>query len=172
MNEHFPGKKRRSASVLLPPNALKRKTGSGRIDARAVKLGQLAIEENAIDISQLVEDMLKLIDKGVKSARNGSIRGEAAVNELIYPVAQLKAHGDLFHYPAVTKASHIILDFLETVPDVDNDVLDVLTGFCLSIQTISRDQTSTSKESKDICAGLLDACNRYHKKKDGTKEER
>lgn len=166
MNEHFPGKKRRIASVLIPPNALKSKTGNGRISASAVKQGQLAIEENAIDIGELVADMLALLEKTAASIRARRIGGEAAVNELIYPVAQLKAHGEMFHYPSLTKLGHIMLDFLETVDEADKDVLDIVTGFCLSANTIARDQKTTSKESKDICASLLEACNRYHKKKE------
>lgn len=158
-------KKVRKAELISPPNRLKEKVGSGGIDENVLNKAQALLENNTVDFKPIASMLMELLAEAVTDAKNGNIKGETAIEAMIYPAMQLKAQGTMFHYPLVTEISNILVNFLETVTMVDKDVLDLVVAHKMSINAVLASQIKGDggKVGKDLRDALMDACNRYYK---------
>lgn len=158
-------KKVRKAELISPPNRLKEKVGSGGIDENVLNKAQALLENNTVDFKPIASMLMELLAEAVTDAKNGNIKGETAIEAMIYPAMQLKAQGTMFHYPLVTEISNILVNFLETVTTVDKDVLDLVVAHKMSINAVLASQIKGDggKVGKDLRDALMDACNRYYK---------
>ena len=89
------------------------------------------------------------------------------MGNLMYPVMQLKAQGGLFHYPLISEISHIIIDFLENIPGLDEIVMDITEAYRKSINAIVSAQLKdqNTAHGKSLHIELDKVCNRYYKLK-------
>ena len=85
----------------------------------------------------------------------------------MFPAMQLKAQGTLFHYPLITKISHILVDFLEDNDVADNDIIEIVEGYKKSIGAVAAMQIKDADGpvGKELCEALAGACERYYKMK-------
>jgi len=160
-------KKVRLAALIDPPHTIKHKVGSGGLDEAVLQKAQELLEKNTIEFEPLASMMMDLLNEAISDAKSGGKKGEEAIEALIYPAMQLKAQGSMFHYPLVTDIGNILVNFLETVENVDKDVLDIIVAHKMSMNAVlssklKGDGGTTGQELRDA---LLDACNRYYKTK-------
>lgn len=162
-------KKMRKAELITPPNSIKAKVGSGGIDVNVINKAQALLENNTVDFQPIAAMLMELLNEAITDAKNGNIKGEAAIEGMIYPAMQMKAQGTMFHYPLVTEVSNILVNFLETVTNVDKDVLDIVVAHKMSINAVLASQIKGDggKVGKDLRDALMDACNRYYKTRTG-----
>lgn len=162
-------KKVRKAELITPPNKLKEKVGSGGIDENVLNKAQALLENNTVDFKPIAAMLMELLTEAITDAKNGNIKGEAAIEAMIYPAMQLKAQGTMFHYPLVTEISNILVNFLETVTTVDKDVLDLVVAHKMSINAVLASQIKGDggKVGKELRDALMDACNRYYRTRAG-----
>jgi hypothetical protein len=170
MSESFQEQKKvRRAELLTPPNRLKEKVGSGGIDENVIHKAQALLENNTVDFKPIAAMLMELLSEAITDAKNGNVKGEAAIEAMIYPAMQLKAQGTMFHYPLITEISNILVNFLETVTLIDKDVLDLVVAHKMSINAVlaSEIKGDGGKVGKDLRDALMDACNRYYKTRQG-----
>lgn len=170
MSESFQEQKKiRKAELITPPNKLKEKVGSGGIDENVINKAQTLLENNTVDFKPIAAMLIELLTEAITDAKNGNSKGEAAIEAMIYPAMQLKAQGTMFHYPLVTDISNILVNFLETVTNVDKDVLDLVVAHKMSINAVLASQIKGDggKVGKELRDALMDACNRYYKARNG-----
>ena len=159
--------KLRHAELISPPNRLKEKVGSGGIDETVVNKAQELLERNTIDFEPIANMMLDLLVDAINDAKAGNIKGEEAIEAMLYPAMQMKAQGSMFHYPLISDISHILVNFLETVNNMDRDVIDIVVAHKMSIKAVlaSHLKGDGGKTGKELRQALMDACTRYYKSK-------
>jgi hypothetical protein len=158
-------KKVRNAELLIPPNKLKAKIGSGGIDETVLSKAQELLENNTIDFKPIALMLVDLLHEAIADAKAGTLQGEKAIEAMLYPAMQLKAQGGMFHYPLISEISNILVNFLETVVFVDKDMLDIVVAHKMSINAVMGSQIKGDggKVGRELRDALLDACARYYK---------
>ncbi|MEZ0225475.1 MAG: hypothetical protein ACAH83_13040 [Alphaproteobacteria bacterium] len=159
-------KKVRNAELLAPPNRLKMKVGSGGLDDAVLNKAQELLESNTIDFKPMALMLVDILHEAIADAKSGSTRGEEAIQAMLYPAMQLKAQGSMFHYPLVSQIGEILVNFLETVPDTDKDVMDIVVHHKFAINAVlgSQIKGDGGKLGRELRDALLDACSRYYKR--------
>lgn len=166
--ELFPQQQKiRRAELISPPNRLKEKVGSGGIDEAVLMKAQELLEKNTINFEPIANMLLDLLVEAIADAKAGTIKGEEAIEAMIYPAMQMKAQGSMFHYPLISDISHILVNFLETVEDMDRDVLDIVVAHKMSIKAVlaSHLKGDGGKTGKELREALMEACGRYYRNK-------
>ena len=154
--------------MVVPPNRLKEKVGSGGFDEKVVVKAQDQIKNNTVDFRPIAAELMVQLRKAVADTRSGSIQGDAALREIMAPAMQLKAQGSMFHYPLVSEISNILVNFLETVTNVDADVIEIIVAHKSSINAVLSGQIGEedkAKVGKELCSALHATCERYAKAK-------
>lgn len=157
----------RRAELISPPNRLKEKVGSGGIDEKVLSKAQELLEKNTIHFEPIANMLLDLLSEAIADAKSDATKGEEALNAMIYPAMQLKAQGSMFHYPLVSDISHILVNFLETVEDVNREVLDIVVAHKMSLKAVlaSHLKGDGGKTGKELREALMEACGRYYRSK-------
>jgi hypothetical protein len=159
-------KKLRHAELLTPPNRLKQKIGSGGLDETVLGKAQELLESNSVDFRPVAYMLVDVLHEAIANAKSGAATGEDAINAMLYPAMQLKSQGAMFHYPLISEISNILVNFLETVPDVDRDVMDIVVHHKFAFNAIlgSQIKGDGGKLGRELRDALLDACGRYYKR--------
>lgn len=154
--------------LVKPENTLKKKVGNGGFNDGDLVRAQKGIENNKIDFRPMGQDLLKELDAAIQDVTKGASAKKddtEKLNVLMYPLMQLKSQGGLFQYPAISKISHATLDFLENIPNVDDDVIAIVMAYRQAVNA------SLALEMKDeshpaaraIFKEMSDAFERYRK---------
>src|SRR3954462_15919322 len=91
-------KKLRKARIITPPNVIKMKIGSGGIGPAIVSKAERGIEDNTVDFRPICDALLKTLTQAIEKARNSDSKNESYVEGMLYPAAQFKAQGSMFHF--------------------------------------------------------------------------
>ena len=158
-------KKFRKTELVTPPNTLKQKVGSGGLDPGVIAAAEKKIVENVVDFRPIAQDFLEDLTIALDAAARGA-NGEPAIEAMIYPAMQLKSQGSMFRFPLVTDISDILITFLETVPMIDKDVLDVVNAHKKALTAALENNLSGTggAPGKALKDSLMDACGRYHRR--------
>lgn len=159
------------AKMVLPPNKLKEKAGSGGFDESVVAKAQDEIKNNKVDFRPIADELIVQLDKAVSDARAGHTKTDAAMREIMVPAMQLKAQGSMFHFSLVSDISNILVNFLETVTEIDADVLEIISVHKKSLAAVFSGKIAEkdrAKIGKELCSALLDSCERYAKSRKAT----
>lgn len=165
-SETFEGQKKvRKAELIAPPNRLKEKVGSGGVDEQVLTKAQELLENNTVDFKPIALMLIDMLQDAVTDAESGSLKGEEAIEGMLYPAMQLKAQGGMFHYPLISEIANILVNFLETVTDTNADVLEIVIAHKRSINAVlgSEIKGDGGKVGRELRDALLDACARYYK---------
>ena len=154
--------------LVKPENNLKKKVGNGGFDAKTLSAAQHMIENNTVDFRPQARELSDELGVALSAARAAQDASDPSImGNLMYPVMQLKAQGGLFHYPLISEISHIIIDFLENIPGLDEIVMDITDAYRKAINAIVTAQLKdgNSGNGKDLRNELDRVCNRYYKLK-------
>lgn len=153
------------SKIVKPDNTLKKKAGSGGFKESDLVKAQTMIETNEIDFRPLGQDLLAELDQALADIRSGKVENSKALDMIMYPMMQLKSQGGLFKFPLITQISHLMLDFLESITESDDDILEITGAYrrtihaVLSLEIKGKD----SNEGRQLCLALRDAFERYYK---------
>lgn len=155
----------RKAALIKPPHTIKQKVGSGGLDSRTIEKAQQSIENNTIDFRPIATLLIEELDSAINNTRNNLLKGEAAIEAIIYPAMQIKAQGSMLHYALATDISDILVNFLEIVTEMNSDVLEIAEAHKKTLQLVIMKELKDSKGpvAQQLRQALLDACNRYYK---------
>jgi hypothetical protein len=152
------------AELIVPSRKLKEKAGSGGLDPALLAKAQQKLEANTIDFKPIGSHLLRMIDEAVNDINSGKLRGKPAIQRLLYPVMELKAQGAMFHYPLITDISDTLINFLEAMPEVNSNVLTLVSGYKMAATAIfSKNLTGTGGVTgKELRTALSDAYRRFN----------
>ena len=158
--------KLRRAKITTPPNTLKKKIGSGGIDRTLLVKAEAVLENNETDFRPIAAELLEDLERAVQDAEANPVQNEATIESLLYPAAQFKAQGTMFHFPLVSDISDILVNFLEAVPvPISRDALEIVTAHRMAIAVvISSNMTDRyNPQATELKRSLTEACVRFYK---------
>lgn len=159
-------KKLRKAKIITLHNTIKKKIGSGGLDAATIAEAEKVLTENTVDFKPIAEVLLKELAEAIESTRNSDTEYEAHIEAMIYPAAQFKTQGVVFHYPLVSDISDILINFLETIttPPAE-EALDIITAHKMAISVVinSGIKDRFHPQGEELKRSLMDACQRYYR---------
>lgn len=148
---------------------LRKRIGPGPLDKMAVERAQQEIENNQIDFAPMGLEFLKTLDTSLNEIKKNpkAESPEKNMNKLVAPVMELKANATIFHYALVGNLANIMLNFLESIDDLDSDALSIVGGHHDSLKLIltSKMKGDGGQNGVIMMTELKDACARYYKKK-------
>jgi len=114
-----------------------------------------------LEFLKTLEDALNTIE-----ANSQTDTSEQQIKTLISPVMELKANAAIFHYALVGNLANIMLNFLESIDQLDKDALSIVRGHHDSLKLIlsSNMKGDGGQDGQVMITELKDACARYYKK--------
>jgi len=152
-------------SLLAPPHMIKQKAGSGGIDPKLVQKAQTTIDNADIDFSDIANPLLSQIDTALEQTKAGMLKRHESVEAIIYPAMQLKAHGTMFQYPLVTTLCNTLIDFLDTLTEINSIVVEIILSYQKTLKLILKQKMKGDggKDGKALRDALEEVCERYSK---------
>lgn len=165
---HYNQKPKRNAEFIKPPNMLKAKVGSGGLNEAILDRAQKLLEQNTYDFAPLADIYLNSMMKGIIRGRapEKDDDNELLIANILYPCAQLKANGGMFHYPLVTKIADRLVQFLEVIETLDKESLEIAEAFHTTMKVVINGKVKGNggKQGTDLLDALHEACMRYFDK--------
>ena len=152
---------------FYPPKLdLKIKVGHGGVSKETILKAQKVIDTNKIDFVDVAAPYMVVLSEGISIAKKSSPKDtETIIEGVLFPAMQLKANGDLFHYPLVTHVASQMLYFLERIESLNGAALDIVDVFQASINLIFKkrlkgeinpDGDKITSELDAVCARFLE----------------
>ena len=154
------------AKFYSPPNILRQKVGVGGIDSARLEKAEALIDRSDFDFLSFAPMILERLEKAIAAARKQTIAGRDHINRIIVPIMELKASGGMFQYMLVSEIADIILDFLESLEELNPDGFNILDVHQRTINVIIKNRLKGTGriEGKALVRELSEACDRYRKK--------
>jgi hypothetical protein len=158
-------KRIRNADFVKPPNALKQKLGVGGLDPAVIEKAEKFIAEHTVDFGMLGAQLVQALGDGMSTAKEGGLPQEPAIEVILYPAAQLKAQGTMFHFPLVTRIAEILVSFLESVEATNDDVFEIVEAHKSALTYVLSNnlRDETSAHGRALQNTLQEACRRYYR---------
>lgn len=166
--KHYNQPRRRKAEFIKPPNLIKAKVGEGGLSDSILDRAQKLLENNPVDFVPLAEIYLTRMKEGIRKAResSGHEDTEYLIAGILYPCAQLKANGGMFHYPLVTRIAERFVQFMEVIERIDRESLEIAEAFHTTIRAVitGKVKGDGGQYGDELVEALNDACMRYFEK--------
>lgn len=147
--------------------SLQQKIGKGPIDVKALERAQKMIEESTDNFEPLAMTFLSKLKIGITAAQKGEGSIEEQIKAMTSPVMELKANAKMFKYDLVSSLANIMLGFLETIHELDNDAIEIVAAHQQTLQLIiMKKMTGDGGEHGQLFQKeLRDAVHRYFSKR-------
>lgn len=162
-------------SEPAPPNVkiykasteLQVKAGTGDVDPKKVMRAEAVIMTNTEDFLPLAVTFLNRLDQGISNARKADLPMDAKIAGMTQPVMELKANARMFKFDLITVMANIMLGFLETIKQLDNDAIDIVAAHHTTLRAIisKKMKGDGGADGVRLKSELEDACARYFKKR-------
>ena len=159
-------KSKKKAKFFDPDTRLKKKVGNTPFKKDKVEKANSFIEKNDVDFKPMAEDLLKQMREILDEAQKRPEDQKEIVELLTQPVMELKANAATFKYPLISQMMNILLNFLETLEELNKDALDVAEVNYKTVRVILAHDMKGNKDKRgDLFVKELDsAIQRYRKK--------
>lgn len=160
----------RKKFILLPADLkLQRKVGTGQVHERALLEAEnaYAITCEEIDFIPLANDIFRKLHQVVDQLEQHKISNVDAAEKLRQLFMNLRANGATFGYDLLGQLTGTMLNFLESIDNIDNDAQDIVKANTKTLSVITQKKLSGSGglAGEKIEAELNQACARYFKKR-------
>ena len=154
------------ARIRKASKELQIKAGTGKVSEKSVEKAEKALEASKEDFKPMARDYLKRLGDAVAHAKQDQSDMKARIHAMSAPVMDLKANASMFDYHCVTNLASIMLNFLETIEQLDREVIEIVDAHRKTLEAIiARGMTGTGgKQGEVLQKELQDAINRYYKK--------
>lgn len=165
---HFNQPQKRNAEYIKPSNLIKAKVGDGGLADTILDRAQKLLETNSVDFGPLAEIYLTRMKEGIQRAEKAKKDEdiEYLIAGILYPCAQLKANGGMFHYPLVTRIAGRFVQFMEVIDSVDPASLEIAEAFHTTIKAVvsAKVKGDGGQYGDELVDALNGACMRYFEK--------
>lgn len=163
----------KSVKFVTPPNMLRTKVGSGGLSEQILRQAEKLLENNSIEFEPIakmyLEDLYKAIDRAYRST---SLDYEETLQEISYPLVQLRANGKMFRYNLLTKMAEKALHFLKYIKEFDDKSLEIIQAFHTSMNVVvsGKIKGDGGAEGDELLNTLIAASDKYHAKSKNKKK--
>lgn len=157
---------RKHVSIIKPNYALRAKVGVGKINPDLIKKCQTVLDHNNFDFIPLAEGILDRLQSVLEKAATKEISSEETLIRMTDCIMQIKANAGIFKFDLAGKLAGIVLSFLETIRDVDADVLEIVAAHHKILNMIVKGKVRGDGGAAGIKLEeeIRSACQRYFKK--------
>lgn len=154
--------------VIKASRVLQAKVGSGPLDQHKVKASQNVMENNKIDFTPLGMQFLDELNVIISDIKNFS--SNEAVEKISQPIMQLKGNAAMFDYHMIGQLASVMLSFIESIKNVDDDVIQIVQAHekTLRLILIKKMSGDGGAHAKAFQEELKKACRRYFIKRNIT----
>lgn len=156
--------KKPKANVIKASYRLMQKVGMGPVPDTLIEECETFIRSNNIDfLPWALSCMRDLNEALLRSLAGGAAMDDELRASLVAPIMQLKASGAMFGNAPLTMLAATMLHFLENIPHLDQDVLDIIRANEAVLTAFLRDGESgvMTPTKAQLVQELKMACNRY-----------
>jgi hypothetical protein len=159
-------KSKKKAKFHNPANILKKKIGSGGLSPKQLEKAETIIQENKTDFVPFAQKILVRLEKATTDARKHKPANKAAINGIALPIMEMKSSAGMFKYSLVSEIASVVLDFLESIDELNDDGFTIVDVHYQTLEAIIRLKLSGSggKQGKVMADELYAACRRYERK--------
>lgn len=125
-----------NVNYIRPPDLLRNKVGKGGLPQNTIDNAQLIISEQRIDIRPYLREQLNRLQQGMNGAEDESLDFTTKCNQILNPLAMLKAHAGMFGYDLISEIAEIALEYTEHLRSLDPHVLELLARHHDTMRTI------------------------------------
>lgn len=153
--------------VIKASYVLQSRVGAGPLDEEKVKRSQQIIEKNNIDFVPLGLQFLDELEALLQKAEGQDMEATLLREQLTQPVMQLKANASMFKYHLIGDLANIMLSFLESIEEVDQDALEIVRAHHSTLKAIIMKKMTGDggAHGKAFQNELKQACRRYFTKR-------
>ena len=120
--------------ITKADKTLQMKVGSGPLDTERIKKCQDVIDDFDGDFPAEAEKFLKDLSEALSNLKSSQDYTAEALEALAVPVMQLKANGSTFGYTLISNLANIVLNFLESIANIDKDVVSIIEAHYSSLR--------------------------------------
>ncbi len=155
MTRHHP-------DIIPASKDLQTRIGTGTIDQAAIKRSEQAMILHRPDFIKVAAPILNSLRRSLKQI-NPHDRTSLLPTLLIEPIIDLKGMGRMFGYDLVTDLANVMLAFLDVIPHLDADVMELLYAHERTLRAlVNRKMNGHGGASgTTLVRELKEACNRY-----------
>lgn len=126
--------------IIKGSNRLKRLVGNTTFDHETVKDAQNHIDTCGIDFTGEAKTYLDDLKKALKAAQKEDKDDAICIENIRYPVMNLKAQSAMFQYDLASSLAGIVLDLLEETHTLDQKLIHILVELHKSLSAIFKKQ--------------------------------
>lgn len=160
-------KKNEEVKFVTPPNKIRKKVGYGGLPEETFSKADMIFEEMANDYPSIVRNDLKTIAETASHLSKTGILTEQERTAIQNAAIHLKSSGSMFHYPIITEMANNLLNFIERVPEIKKEVIEIIIAYHKSMSLIiaSKKTGDTGDYGKILMTELQSVTARYFKDK-------
>lgn len=153
--------------VIKASYVLQSKVGSGPLDEEKVRESQRVIETNKVDFAPMGLQFLEQLEVVLEEAKKTDIAPAELREQITQPIMQLKANASMFKYDLVGSLANIMLSFLESIKEVDDEAYEIVGAHHKTLKAIidKRMEGNGGNHGVAFQNELKDACRRYFSKR-------
>jgi hypothetical protein len=152
--------------VIKPDLKLQLKVGTGELDQRTLDKCKVAMEtsQKKVDFVPLALVLLEALKTTIIQLRDHNLEKDIATRQMTSTVMQLKANASTFGYPLVGNLAAIMLDFLESLTEVDNNAIAIVEAHHVTLGALVKSRMSGDggPQGKALETELMSAIQRYN----------
>lgn len=157
----------KKALILPATRLLQSLVGFGKIKPEKIEASERKINavKNRIDVSEFGQSHLKDIKAVLADLNNKDTENDPEITDKIAKtLMEFKGNAGMFSSASYITLAAIMLRWIESVEEIDQDVLDVLNGYAVTLDQIFNNKLTSKKQIDLIVAEMQAACERYFAK--------
>lgn len=154
--------------VYKASKSLQAKVGTGTVSKETIEKVQNNVNEKSADFEPMAKQFLQQLSDAVNKAKDNQEESMDVIYERVAnPVMQLKANAPMFGYPLIGDLANIMLSFLESLSQIDDQIIQIIEANQKTWHVIITKQMKGDggQYGKALRSELKGVCERYLKKK-------
>ena len=154
--------------VYKASRSLQGKVGTGSVSKDTMQNVQRKVEEKTGNFEPMALEFLDQLSKAVDQAKGNKEEDMKVIYDRVAnPVMQLKANAAMFGYPLIGDLANIMLSFLESLSEIDDQIIQIIEANQKTWKVIIAKQMKGDggQYGEALRSELQGVCERYLKKK-------
>jgi len=151
--------------IIKADTSLQQRIGTGPLNPNLVDRAEIVMKSQAnIDFAPVASDFLRELSQAIEDCKAGKYTNKKeAMAAVTAPVMQLKANSKTFGYDLIGDMANVMLNFVETIREVDKDVIEILQAHHTTLNAIvvKKIKGTGGDYGRQMTAELQGACRRY-----------
>ena len=153
------------AIIMSATRLLQGKVGVGKISRDCINDAEFIIKQSKTTerLDEFIEPHLKEM-KALMSDLKVDAQAEGITDKLAKSIMRFKGNVSMFSLSKLVELSIVMLRWIESIQEVDKDVLDVLNGYIVTLSQVESKSVKDDKLLNAIVVEMQAACERYFAK--------